>query len=233
MSILNKEIVWNKGRVFTCGDLHGSYSDFLLELDKVNFNYDEDIVICTGDLVDRGKNSLDCFNLIYKSWFYTVKGNHESFCAEYYVSDNKYAHEKFHRKHGGKWFYDLPIKVRKHIAHEINNLPITITLYKNNKKYGFVHGDIPQYIRSWDELVSSLSSKSLGDTVIKSCLQGRSKAKLAINPDSYEQLFNFTDVNKIYLGHTVVPNYLVRGNMYFIDTGCVFKHGKLTFLEVN
>lgn len=236
MNKLSFEISWNKGRVFTCGDLHGCYEDFIAALEAVNFNYDEDIVICTGDLVDRGKSSLDCFNLIYKSWFYTVKGNHEQFCSDYFTSDKKMKHKDFHCSHGGEWFYRLPLDVKEHIAEEINNLPITITLNRNGKKYGFVHGDIPIFIRTWAELNEMIKSKSLGETVVNTCLIGRGKARLAMNATSPDYIFKYDDVDRIYLGHTVMRNHLMRGNMCFIDTGCVYKngiYGKLTMLEVK
>ena len=72
-SKFSKVITNNRGRSFVVGDLHGCYDEFLNKLDEVNFNYDEDIVICTGDLVDRGNKSLDCFNLIYKKCRFILK----------------------------------------------------------------------------------------------------------------------------------------------------------------
>ena len=76
---LVKEITHNTGRVFIIGDLHGCYDDFLAKLEEVGFNFDEDLCLSVGDLVDRGKQSLDCFNLIYKSWFKAVRGIMNSF----------------------------------------------------------------------------------------------------------------------------------------------------------
>lgn len=229
-------IKWDKGRAFTCGDIHGCYDDFMNELEKVNFNFDEDIVICTGDMVDRGPNSLDCFNLIYKSWFKSVRGNHEQFCLEYLHTSQKIKHMESHTTHGGTWFYKLPMDVKLHICSEIERLPILITLERNNKKYGFVHGNIPTYARTWSELIDFINSASLGENTINDCMMERTKARLAMNPNTDENIFKYNDVDKIYLGHTTIKKPITRGNMTFIDTGCVYKNGvfgKLTLLEIK
>ncbi|MDC5690013.1 metallophosphoesterase, partial [Acinetobacter baumannii] len=45
-------------RLFVVGDIHGCYDEFMDELIEVSFNFEEDMVISVGDLVDRGKDSL-------------------------------------------------------------------------------------------------------------------------------------------------------------------------------
>ena len=44
-------------RVFVVGDLDGDYSRLKAQLDKVNFNPDEDTLISLGDIIDRGPDS--------------------------------------------------------------------------------------------------------------------------------------------------------------------------------
>lgn len=77
-----EEITRNTGRTFVIGDLHGELDKLYEAMEHVDFNYDEDLIISVGDLVDRGPNSLECFNLVYKSWFKSVRGNHEQFFLE-------------------------------------------------------------------------------------------------------------------------------------------------------
>lgn len=235
----SKTVINNKGRTFIAGDLHGCYDEFLYKLDEVNFNYDEDIVICAGDLVDRGNKSLDCFNLIYKKWFYTVRGNHEHFCLEYSKQNtqmDKINYRNFHIGNGGEWFYKLPLDVRLHIADEIENLPLIITINTNNKSFGIIHGNIPNEFKLWNELKTKLEyykEDSDNSKLLENILYSRTKAKDAINILSDENNFIFSDIDEIYFGHTVVKDVVKRGNLNFIDTGCVFKHGKLTLKEVG
>lgn len=228
------EITHNIGRVFIVGDLHGCYDKFYQKLNEVDFDFDHDLVIATGDLVDRGIKSLDCFNLIYKSWFKTVRGNHEQFCHDYiYLSDDI---KENHKANGGKWFYTLSRIVQEKIAKDIDDLPIIITLNKNNKRYGIVHANIPTYINSWNELIEFLNTGN-DDTIIQSCLWGRTRCKQAM-ARRWESLpcDYFHDVDEIYLGHTVIHNPKKVGNLNFIDTGAVFEDagfGNLTMIELK
>ena len=65
------------GKDYVIGDLHGCYVLLILLLHQVKFNPNVDRLISVGDLVDRGNNSLECFNLLNRPWFYSVLGNHE------------------------------------------------------------------------------------------------------------------------------------------------------------
>lgn len=66
--------------VYIVGDLHGCYSLLMQELKKIDFDFENDLVICTGDLVDRGVENLECISLLDQPWFFTVRGNHEEMC---------------------------------------------------------------------------------------------------------------------------------------------------------
>lgn len=229
------EITKDNGRVFVIGDLHGEIGKLYEEMNKVNFNYDEDLIIAVGDLVDRGPKSLECFNLIYKSWFKTIRGNHEQFCY-----DRMYAEcvASVHEGNGGEWFSKLPEDVQYKIADEVANLPVVLTLNRNGKRYGFVHGDIPIIIKEWDELLSFLDGPSK-ENYATQCLWGRTRIKqsmntpMSLNLSAYNKI---AGIDKIYIGHTIVKQpRITNGNLNFIDTGATFGdfgYGKLTLLEI-
>lgn len=65
------------GRDFIVGDIHGCFDELGKLLNYVKFNPNQDRVICTGDLVDRGPRPIDCLSLLNKKWFFSVLGNHE------------------------------------------------------------------------------------------------------------------------------------------------------------
>lgn len=237
MNNLVKEITHNTGRVFIIGDLHGCYDDLIRKLDEVGFNYDEDLCLSVGDLVDRGPKSLDCFNLVYRSWFKAVRGNHEQFCADYFEACANGVGDQLrdsHASNGGLWFYQLPDDVMRVIADEINNMPVALILNRGDKKYLVVHGDLPFIWYSLDDLKSGLSSSNQ-ETYMNTILWGRKLIKNIFNSDYH--IKQFDGVEKVYFGHTVIPEVKERLNYVFIDTGCVFKDqypwAKLTMIEIN
>ena len=75
--------VWDqeiKGRLWTCGDIHGCYSLLMNTLSQVGFDFENDLLVAVGDLVDRGPQNLECIELLDQSWFTSIRGNHEDLC---------------------------------------------------------------------------------------------------------------------------------------------------------
>lgn len=229
--MLTNVITKNNGRVFVCGDIHGEINKFYHKLDDVDFDYAKDLVICTGDLVDRGPHSLDTFNLIYKSWFRTVRGNHEQFCLDRMIGgtpEDRMGYAEMHVNNGGLWFDQLPYDTQMVIAKEVQNLPVALTLNLDGKQFGFVHGDIHQTIKSWDELIAGLNGVSYR-LYMNSCLWGRTRIK-------QHNMAIIEGVEKVYIGHTVIQQSVTMGNLHYIDTGATFGdygYGELTILEVK
>ena len=74
VKIWNKEI---KGKVYAVGDIHGCYNLLMNRLGEIGFDFENDLLVAVGDLVDRGIQNEECVNLIDQPWFTSVKGNHE------------------------------------------------------------------------------------------------------------------------------------------------------------
>lgn len=65
-------------RVIYCGDLHGEIDFLLHSLNEIGFDHQTDLLIATGDLVDRGTDSIKTVEyFLGHENFYTVLGNHE------------------------------------------------------------------------------------------------------------------------------------------------------------
>lgn len=228
---LVEEIRHDIGRTFIVGDIHGCYDEFIQQLDEVGFNFDEDLCIAVGDLVDRGDKSLDCFNLIYKSWFKTVRGNHEQFCLDSVKYDMEQDIKDFHIRHGGEWFYKLPDDVMRKIADDINDLPVALILNRNDKKYLILHGDMPSSFKNLDDLKSGLESTSQ-ELHTNTILLGR---RLIDQIRKIGYVEPFGGVDQVFFGHSVVHKVQNKANYTFLDTGCFLKESwsKLTMMEVN
>lgn len=83
-----------EGRDFVCADIHGSFSCVERFLREISFDETKDRLICSGDLIDRGPENVKCLELLYKPWFYMVKGNHEDLMQSF-----------FQRKPLGNWWF--------------------------------------------------------------------------------------------------------------------------------
>ena len=74
---------------YVVGDVHGCYSQFCRLLDKINYNPVKDKIILTGDLVNRGNESLAMINFCMDNpGIKTVLGNHDLYLL-YLLSINK------------------------------------------------------------------------------------------------------------------------------------------------
>ena len=65
------------GSDYVVGDIHGHVTQLLSSLEDINFNKESDRLICVGDLIDRGPESIEAIELLDEPWFYAVMGNHE------------------------------------------------------------------------------------------------------------------------------------------------------------
>ena len=76
-------------RYLVVGDIHGCWNELDNLLNQLNFNYNSDVLICVGDLIDRGPDSLTVYLnfLTTKNW-YSVMGNHDDRFRRYLQGRN-------------------------------------------------------------------------------------------------------------------------------------------------
>lgn len=213
MKVIKYLNIDNKANVYVVGDLHGCYTLLIKKLKEIGFDFSKDLLISVGDLVDRGKENIQCFNLLKDPWFVAIKGNHEAFCEEGFLNDRvAYVHKA--PNNGGSWFYEQPEDVQEYIANRLKQLPILLEVTYNKKKFGFVHADVP--IHDWNELKERLekdeevSGRDLKDL----CIWSRDLV--------YQDDVHIQNIHNVFLGHTVLDNIKQVGNCTFLDTGAVF-----------
>ena len=219
MSTIIEHYQHEKGRLFVVGDIHGCYDELMQRLEQVNFDFQNDLLIAVGDVVDRGSDSLKCLNLIDEPWFKAILGNHEEMCVLSYGGDPVI--QEMHAQHGGKWFYQLSIEQQKQIIERLQRVPLLLEVDYQNKKYGFVHADID--VNDWEKFKIAIQSQSR-----ESALWGRGRIK---NRRSLKYS-KVSGIDYIFLGHTVVECVTQKDNCYYLDTGACFG-GELTLVEIN
>ena len=64
------------------GDIHGCYDEFLFLRNKINPKKD-DIEVCVGDIITKGKNSIKTLEFIIENNIQSVLGNHEDKLLRY------------------------------------------------------------------------------------------------------------------------------------------------------
>jgi len=64
------------------GDLHGCYNEFLFLRKKINPN-ENDIEVCVGDIITKGKESIKVLRYLQKHNIRSVLGNHEDKILRY------------------------------------------------------------------------------------------------------------------------------------------------------
>jgi len=216
------------GRDFIVGDLHGCFDSLRQSLSDVNFNESTDRLFSVGDLVDRGTQSEESIDWIAKPWFHAVRGNHEQMAIEVFGGGWP---EHNYISNGGKWFTRLPPERQKLFAQIFETLPITIEIDHQIGKIGIVHADCPY--SDWHSFVNVLSSDESdeSDNIIYE-MSITEKAIWSRTRFQKQDTSNVKGVERIYVGHTPIKEWTILGNVYFIDTGCVFG-GKLTLLEIK
>ena len=209
--------------VYVVGDIHGCYTQLMSKLKEIKFNFNTDLLICVGDLVDRGKENEKVFNLLREHWFISIKGNHEHFCQEGFLNDHvAYSHKA--PNNGGSWFYKLNEDIQEHIVNRFKSLPVLLEVHYQNKKFGFVHADVPNL--DWEELKKEVTKnyKYHGRLVTDLCMWTRDTV--------YKDTVDVKNIHRVFLGHTVLEEIKHVGNCTFLDTGVVFG-GKLSIVNLK
>lgn len=204
-------------RVFVVGDLHGSYDALMEKLSNLVFNKKKDLLISVGDLIDRGKQNVECLALVSEPWFRAVKGNHDEMAIQAVKNPNFQSVQNW-VYNGGSWYYDEDVNqenVENYLIEKIDQLPYIIEVeLKGGRKAVICHADYPENEYRFNKDVDTFD-------VVWSRRRLQMKDQTEIKGANY-----------FIFGHTVQKDVLKVANRYYIDTGKVFG-GKLTILDLT
>lgn len=226
----SKTIIPDDKRVLVCGDVHGKYRKFMTMLEKHKFNPETDVVICTGDLADRGEDSPKCLDLINEEWFITVQGNHDTYGWEYIAEQHSgkkalLGSTWVNPRTGGSWFFNLekedPNKF-KNVKRQFMNvmqLPFIREIQYRDHKIVLCHADYPSNEYEFGKEVNHMA-----------VIYNRSRVRPDFGNPQDTTVISGADM--FIHGHTTVPRIQLLGNRWYMDTGCG-KSGKLTMIELD
>lgn len=213
--------VSNETRVFVIGDLHGEYTKLMALLDEIQFT-DSDILIATGDLIDRGTDSLKCLEIFCThDNFLTVIGNHEVMAIK---SIESYDYLLW-QYNGGDWFFDLAdelqLKAIEYLNHIYYRGHYAINLIKNGQSTVIVHADIPNHHYKFGE--------EWGEQDLHTLVWSRA----TIHDLNSGLNVIITGADRFIFGHTPQKRIMTYDNLIYLDTGACYKgYGKLSFIEI-
>ncbi|MFK4135955.1 metallophosphoesterase [Pseudomonas luteola] len=243
------------------GDIHGSYTEFVEELERRNFDTRKDRAIILGDLTDRGSTSHRAPEFLDEPWFISVQGNHDAFA--YYTARELLSMQdkgipygsisrdcpNFHDimtciQNGGTWLLGQPRHVLEDIVRTFKELPLAIEYQDTDGTpiAGLLHAELAKGT-SWQQLKTILQDLpsdfvfSLeGDypKALVSCVWGRSKAT-ASRTTPVEALTS-DGIPYVFCGHNIVspsPTGPVRiANNRLIDHG-LYKTGTVRLYTLD
>ncbi|PSV00632.1 metallophosphoesterase [Photobacterium kishitanii] len=204
--------------VYICTDPHGNLAKVLSALAERNFNKKNDLLICNGDLIDRGANSLGCLRLINEKWFKAVSGNHERMAYDYIFRDEDALVpwiEAF-----GSWYKELTQEQQleaKELLGQMRKAPYILEVSRKGKTAVLCHADYPFDVYNAKKGCPSMNvlySTTRSDDIV----EGEPR------PISGADLFIF--------GHTPFEKPLLVDNLLYLDTGAGYG-GELAMINLD
>ncbi len=203
-------------RTFVIGDIHGAYRALRQCLDRSRFDYDNDYLICLGDVTDgwpETKASID--ELIRIKNLTHILGNHDWWALQWM---NGVKNEDLWFQQGGQATVDSYAGVvpPEHITYLAN-----ASLYHLQENKLFVHAGIDPLL----PLDEQGSETFLWDRALAARV-------LTMYPTSPEERISTFD--EIYIGHTVIPfpHPIYSAGVWLMDTGAGWS-GVLSMMDIN
>lgn len=197
-----------QGRDLIVGDIHGCFSRLRADLDRVGFDPAVDRLFATGDLIDRGPESIQVLDWLQYPWFHSVRGNHDNYAVEYKTCNwSSWAH------YGGYWFQCLEDAEQALIASQLDLLPMAIEIDTPTGLVAVVHAD--PIVHDWHRaqtVFAGLTSKNILKGLISGVMNSRSRYE-------QEDLSLVKNVRAVVVGHQPLACKLKLGNVHYIDTG--------------
>lgn len=215
-----------KGRIFTVTDVHGHFDLLYAALRDVAFDSSRDLLVSTGDWVDRGPQSQYVLDWLDEPWVLSCQGNHEELQIRAFESGyaNDCTSTMTLAQHGGWWSFDLPRVKQLGIIEMFKSLPLSIELLTDFGTVGIIHAEVPY--QSWTKWREACKSE-----VENHCIaEAQWSRRRYRNKDS--QIVEGIDA--VIVGHTPTDSYEFEhlGNVVYSDVG-VHRNKHIKLLEIN
>ncbi len=207
-------------RRFVVGDIHGAYKAFIDCLEAVHFDYENDLLVCLGDVCDGWPETKPAINemLKIKNLVY-ILGNHDKWAFQWFLSKKSPDIWLSQGGHATRFSYQegipdahIDFMKRADYYHIIDNKV-------------FVHGGFDP-------------SKAIYQQDPEVFLWDRSLLYQAIEYDETGADEKLTAFDEVYVGHTPTIKLGLRkplnfGEIWMLDTGAGWNTGVLSIMNID
>lgn len=137
----------NSQRVFVVGDLNGDLKRFKESMDRVGFQPNKDKLICLGDFIDRGADSLAILGVLREIDALMVLGNHEHLMIESIMGRDEEA-KGLWNKNGGQWHKLIPEELLIAHCQWLLKQPLSLVVDYRGYRIGLSHTRPPVW--NWE-----------------------------------------------------------------------------------
>ena len=185
------------------GDIHGCSVELQELIDKIDLK-EGDHLFSTGDVINKGPDSIACLEILAKYNAATVMGNHEAYFLKLWHTQTNFSHP-FFKQFQGK-------------SNEVLNTIQSWPLYRETDKFLLVHAGLEPGIQNLD----NMSPKVLMNIRTWNC----HKKCIGLPEDPPWHAF-FNPKKPVIFGHWAVKGLQDLPFFKGLDTGCVYG-GQLT-----
>lgn len=229
-------------RRFIVGDIHGGYRGLIQVLDRVKFNYDNDMLISLGDVTDGWSETAECIELLLKvkNLIY-IKGNHDEWTSRYLKSTLTTGLTAFNHHwlfQGGGETYNSYKKYPELVDKHLEFLDKAKLYHIDDDNRIYLHaGFNPDIDLDMQEFVNVGQANHKENALFywdRMFWRTISNTKSNTKPTIWERY------NEIYIGHT--PTNRTKkfkdglpaniGNVWNMDTGAAYD-GKISIMNID
>jgi serine/threonine protein phosphatase 1 len=224
------------------GDIHGAYKALKQCLDRSEFDYENDLLIQLGDVVDRYPQSFECVEELLKvKHLIALKGNHDDWFDEFAKTD---FHPYFWRyggeatlssylDHAGKSGRFFPTGSGYKTALEASDIPAGHKEFFSNQRPYYIDEEQRCFVHAGFKAALPFHAQKTEDYY-----WDRSLWEDALGCHEYEEPYSIkTAFKEIYIGHTPTTKSNTDQpmnvfNIYNLDTGAGHS-GRLTIMDID
>lgn len=235
-----------KQRIFCLGDLHGNYRAFKQVLERSGFDYNNDLLITLGDIVDGYSETYECVEELLKiKNRIDIRGNHDEWFVHWLYqgihpaswNQGGKATYKSYWKHCkpnealGDSYHLNPADVpRSHMRFFTEQQ----TFYVDDQNRLFVHGGFNRHFSISDKTFNHRDILIWDRDLIMQAMSSAARTQEEQKKHPFKTKDNFS---KIFVGHTSTIYWgdnkpIKAGQVWDLDTGAGWQH-KLTIMNVN
>ncbi|WP_374350821.1 metallophosphoesterase [Chitinimonas sp.] len=219
-----------KGRDFIVGDLHGCRRDLEILLVAAGFDPGKgDRLFSTGDLIDRGPDSMGCLNLLRQPWFYGVLGNHEQMFLDAMTGDDNAI--ALTVANGGSWALGGILKRDPNFeaaSQVLRRLPHVLVVGPGTpERFNLVHAALlesPAGVALYTDADLDGQLQQADERTPERLIWSRTLADDAAIASLQRQAPSWRDgLSLTYCGHTPVPYPVIYQSHCHLDTGAGYE----------